>query len=88
MKSIRWLSAIAVAGAVAALPVATWAAEHGGTTMQEHGGTAMEEPAGTTMPQPSDVDTLKEAAAALRVTRPDLAEKLDALAAKASAKAE
>ncbi len=67
-------------GLVATVPA--MAAEHGGSTMP-----AMKEHGGSTMMAASaaDVETLKAAANKLRATDPDLAAKLDALAAKCAA---
>ena len=62
-----------------------YAAEHGGkepagAPAKEHGGTEAANPAGGVAMESSDAEVLLEAAEALELARPDLAEKLRAMA--------
>ena len=60
-----------------------WAAEHGGKTepgAKEHGGTEATNPEVSATMESSDAEVLLEAAEALDLTRPDLADKLRAMA--------
>ena len=63
-------------GILAVGPAVSWAGEHGGSTMQEHGGTMMADN------ENDDAATLKQAAAELKTTNPELSKKLEKMAAK------
>jgi hypothetical protein len=58
---------------------AVLAGEHGGTTVQEHGGAAME---GSHSHGEGHAATLREAASILKANHPELAAKLEAIAAE------
>lgn len=67
------------------VPMAVWAAEHGGTAVggsKEHGGTAAPAEGSHGMHEADEAILLREAASALRKgeARPDLAAKLEQLA--------
>ena len=77
MKMIAMTLAVALVafGFLVVSPSALMAAEHGG---KEHGGGAVKEHGSSTVS--GDVAILKEAASALKASRPDLAAKLEAMA--------
>lgn len=88
---MRTMQRIMVAvGLVMGLSVAlsaVWAGEHGGTAVgasKEHGGTAAPAEGSHGMHEADEATLLREAASALRKgeARPDLAEKLEQLAAE------
>lgn len=66
-----------ILGAAVSMPQFLLAGEHGGKEHggQEHGGTAVEE-------GPSHAAAIQEAAALLKATHPDLAARLEAIAAE------
>lgn len=87
----RIVVAVGLVLGLSAAPAAVWAGEHGGTAVgggKEHGGTAADskEHGGTAAPV-NEAGLLREAASALRKgeARPDLAEKLEQLAAAETA---
>jgi hypothetical protein len=59
-------------------PAILFAGEHGGTTVQEHGGKAME----GSHHEGGEAATIREAASILKATHPDLAAKLEKIAAE------
>lgn len=75
-----WMLTVLMVG-IGLLPLASEAGEHGGREHggQEHGGAAVSGGSHTHDPAEAAA-TLREAAEALRATRPDLAEKLEHLA--------
>lgn len=87
-KTKQWTAWMLMAGLAAYLPAASAfaAKEHGGAAVKEHGGTAVGKEHGGKDAEAWEakkaerVSTLREAAAELQATRPDLAEALNAMA--------
>ena len=71
MIMFLYLAGVLVAGSVTA-----WAGEHGGSTMEDYGATTVADNAN------DDAATLRQAAAELKATNPELSKKLEKMAAK------
>ncbi|MBI4115073.1 MAG: hypothetical protein HY447_00700 [Candidatus Omnitrophica bacterium] len=79
MKNIFATLIFALAFGVSLWNPVLLAAEHGGSEMKEHGGEAIE---GAHQHGEGHAATIREAASILKATHPDLAAKLEAIAAE------